>query len=179
MCLWVRVFLVCVFVCFECVFWGVLVFLCVCLPGACVCWRPWQGGLNQNTAKPKTGFTNTTNQDKRCRLPKWFLCRFVLIGLRRKERSSRTESTRGILGGYLRGPYRSECKATAQTLHRHGVSSPVHSVTHTLEHAQLAHKHAHSPSVSLGSVAPSRARSALWSARVPLSAHVRLCRSLA
>jgi hypothetical protein len=139
---------------FGCVEW---VLVCVFVPGVCVCSRPGRGELQSiKTRKPRNpGFTNTTPQDERgsggggaCRLPEWFPCRFVLMRRRRKERSSHTESTRGIRRGYWRGHYRTEFKATAQTLHRHGVSSPVQSVTHTFEHAQLAHKHAHSPSDS-------------------------------
>jgi hypothetical protein len=105
---------VCVFACFcvrlcacavsECS-WDVLVFLCVCLCPVRAC----AGGRGRVASiRTRQNRKITTNQGKRvCRLPEWFVCRFVLMRRRRKERSSRTESTRGILRVLERSlPYR-------------------------------------------------------------------------
>ena len=137
--------------CFECVFLGrSCVLVCVFVPGACVCWR--------------------------LDFPKRVVRRFVLIRRRRKERSvphrvargthgysrgphgvltgihgvleksSRTESTQGY-SGVLEGPSIPRAIPAHHTLHRHGVSSPVQSVTHPSS-MHSSHKHAHSPSLS-------------------------------
>jgi hypothetical protein len=137
-----------------------------------------------------------------CCYPERVVRRFVLIRGRRKERSVPyrvARGTHGVLPGYSSGyspgysrgthgvlarssrtestgevlPYRVQWQRTKRCTW-HGGVSPVQSVTHTLEHAQLAHKHAHSPSVSR-SLRPSLP----CGLRVLRAAHVRLCRSLA
>ena len=130
--------------------WDVLVFLCVCLCPVRACAGGWGGVASIRTRQNRK---ITTNQGKRvCRLPEWFVCRFVLMRRRRKERSSRTESTRGILRGtgvVITVPF---SKPPRKRCTWHGVSTLVQSVTHT-----LSMHNSHTNTLTLPpTVAPSR-----------------------
>ena len=122
---------------------GAFLCSCVCVCAGCV--RVLEAGFSE-TSGAQVRVDQTPQKGEVRTAPSGKGYSRVLTGYSRGTHGY-SRGTGEVLPGYWRGPSIPRAIPAHHTLHRHGVSSPVQSVTHPSS-MHSSHKHAHSPSLS-------------------------------